>query len=441
MALLTPKDIREHTFQTVRFKEGYDVDEVDDFLDQVTETVEALGRQAVAGGQATQSLGPDVSNLNAKISELSGQVQKLQAENADLKNAAAQAQPGAESDAQAAELAAAKLSEAEESNRALSAQNDQLKGQVDQLNAQIDQLTAQAAQATGNQKAVGQQIAAIQQERDQFRASNEELSRKLAEAQQQGAAVEQQAAQIADLTRQLEEAKQRENQLRSQVSKVEPSTETGSLQKIAGAASMPGTEPERATAMLTLAMQLHDQYVEKGKTKAQEITEASQNKYNELVNKANSYSDRTRSEADAYLTVRAPRRMHTPTRPVLMPTPTRRTRIRMPTPIQPRLVRTRITTPRPSTLMPISMSPKFRTVLPSTTRTLVLPLTPTHSRCATTYRLSPRWSRATSRASSSSRPNTVHALPSSSASLPLRFPNRTTTRARPSLSLRPTERR
>ena len=36
MALLTPKDIREHTFQTVRFKEGYDVDEVDDFLDQVT---------------------------------------------------------------------------------------------------------------------------------------------------------------------------------------------------------------------------------------------------------------------------------------------------------------------------------------------------------------------------------------------------------------------
>lgn len=55
MALLTPKDIREHTFQTVRFKEGYDVDEVDDFLDQVTETVEALGKQAVAGGQATQS--------------------------------------------------------------------------------------------------------------------------------------------------------------------------------------------------------------------------------------------------------------------------------------------------------------------------------------------------------------------------------------------------
>ena len=84
------------------------------------------------------------------------------------------------------------------------------------------------------------------------------LSRQLAAAQQQGSAAQQQSAQIAELSRQLEEAKQRENQLRAQVSKVEPSTETGSLQKIAGAASMPGTEPERATAMLTLAMQLHD---------------------------------------------------------------------------------------------------------------------------------------------------------------------------------------
>ena len=180
MALLTPKDIREHTFQTVRFKEGYDVDEVDDFLDQVTETVEALGRQAVAGGQATQSLGPDVTNLNAKISDLTGQVQQLESENAGLKNAVAQAQQAAQAgNDQAAQLVSAKLSEAEESNRALSSQNEQLKGQVDQLNAQIDQLTAQAAQASGDQEAVGQQIAAIQQERDQFRAANEELSRGL----------------------------------------------------------------------------------------------------------------------------------------------------------------------------------------------------------------------------------------------------------------------
>ncbi|MCT6874077.1 MAG: DivIVA domain-containing protein, partial [Bifidobacterium sp.] len=88
MALLTPNDIREHTFQTVRFKEGYDVDEVDDFLDQVTDTVEALGKQAMQGNAAsTQSLGTDVASLNSKISDLTAQVESLQTENRDLKQA------------------------------------------------------------------------------------------------------------------------------------------------------------------------------------------------------------------------------------------------------------------------------------------------------------------------------------------------------------------
>ena len=76
---------------------------------------------------------------------------------------------------------------------------------------------------------------------------------------------QQAEAQVKDLTKQLEESKQREEQLRDQVAKVEPNTETGSLQKIKSAAAAANSEPERATAMLTLAMQLHDQYVDKGK--------------------------------------------------------------------------------------------------------------------------------------------------------------------------------
>jgi DivIVA domain-containing protein len=187
MALLTPKDIREHTFQTVRFKEGYDVDEVDDFLDQVTETVEALGKQAVASGQATQSLPPDVAKLNSKISELTAQVQSLQSENEQLKSAA----PVASKDDQAAQVAAAKLTEAEESNRALSQQNEQLKDQVDRLSGQIDQLTAQAAQASGKAD-VAAQLAAVQNERDQYRVSARDMSGRLQEAQQQAASYQQQ---------------------------------------------------------------------------------------------------------------------------------------------------------------------------------------------------------------------------------------------------------
>lgn len=47
MTILTAKDVREHRFQTVRFKEGYDVEEVDDFLDQVSDTIDELDRQIV----------------------------------------------------------------------------------------------------------------------------------------------------------------------------------------------------------------------------------------------------------------------------------------------------------------------------------------------------------------------------------------------------------
>ena len=347
MALLTPKDIREHTFQTVRFKEGYDVDEVDDFLDQVTETVEALGKQAMQNGPATQPLGQDVANLNAKISELNNQIESLKKENTDLKAVAATA-GNASAAEQAVKTATEQLHKAEENNRALAVQydqfkrqseqatvlaqklkhendqlieqanglnqqieqakaqgeqlknqNDQLKSQVDRLSAQIDQLTAQAAKEAGN-KDVAEQLNAVTRERDQFRANTENLSRELATARQQLAVQQQTGTQVKELQRQLEESRERENKLRAQIEKVEPSTETGSLQKIAGAAQSASSEPERATAMLTLAMQLHDQYVDKGKAKAKEITEASQAKYEELVTKANDYSSRTRSEADDY---------------------------------------------------------------------------------------------------------------------------------------------
>ena len=57
MALLTPKDIREHTFQTGRFKEGYDVDEVDDFLDEVARGLE--GDAGASTGASTAAAIPD----------------------------------------------------------------------------------------------------------------------------------------------------------------------------------------------------------------------------------------------------------------------------------------------------------------------------------------------------------------------------------------------
>lgn len=39
LRLLTPVDVRNATFHTRRFREGYDTDEVDEFLDQVADTI------------------------------------------------------------------------------------------------------------------------------------------------------------------------------------------------------------------------------------------------------------------------------------------------------------------------------------------------------------------------------------------------------------------
>jgi DivIVA domain-containing protein len=42
MALLTADDVREKEFSKTKYREGFDQDEVDDFLDRVAETIEAL---------------------------------------------------------------------------------------------------------------------------------------------------------------------------------------------------------------------------------------------------------------------------------------------------------------------------------------------------------------------------------------------------------------
>lgn len=42
MALLTAEDVREKQFSKTKYREGFDQDEVDDFLDDVADTIEAL---------------------------------------------------------------------------------------------------------------------------------------------------------------------------------------------------------------------------------------------------------------------------------------------------------------------------------------------------------------------------------------------------------------
>jgi DivIVA domain-containing protein len=58
---LTPEDVRNKQFTTVRFKEGYDLDEVDNFLDEIEESLAAVTREAedlraTAKGEVPESI-------------------------------------------------------------------------------------------------------------------------------------------------------------------------------------------------------------------------------------------------------------------------------------------------------------------------------------------------------------------------------------------------
>ncbi|MBO6098466.1 MAG: DivIVA domain-containing protein, partial [Aeriscardovia sp.] len=89
MALLTPNDIRNHRFNTTRFREGYDIDEVDSFLDEVTETIDALSSNAMGRSGAAAMLeapqGDDKSKeLEDKNKELEDKSKELEDKNKEL---------------------------------------------------------------------------------------------------------------------------------------------------------------------------------------------------------------------------------------------------------------------------------------------------------------------------------------------------------------------
>jgi DivIVA domain-containing protein len=84
---LTPEDVRNKQFTTVRFKEGYDLDEVDNFLDEIEESLSAVTREvedlrATAKGEVPESIREEIRSLgdeNARLkSELDQAAKALQ---------------------------------------------------------------------------------------------------------------------------------------------------------------------------------------------------------------------------------------------------------------------------------------------------------------------------------------------------------------------------
>ena len=65
MALLTTEDVLEKTFNIVKFREGYDQVEVDDFLDEVVSTIYTLQAE-------NQNLREELEAAERRVAELSG---------------------------------------------------------------------------------------------------------------------------------------------------------------------------------------------------------------------------------------------------------------------------------------------------------------------------------------------------------------------------------
>lgn len=90
---LTPEQIVNKSFRVTKFREGYDQDEVDDFLDEVVETVrdlvreiDELKRSGVSGVSSAQPGGSTTKVESATENESLDEIKKLRQELEQLKN-------------------------------------------------------------------------------------------------------------------------------------------------------------------------------------------------------------------------------------------------------------------------------------------------------------------------------------------------------------------
>jgi DivIVA domain-containing protein len=121
---LTPQEVANKQFTTVRFKEGYDLDEVDNFLDEVELTLNAMSLEvqdlrSVSKGTVPDSVREEVRSLGVENSRL-----KSELDQAQRKLQGAQVRPGLTNDIGANDFA---LKASQDRIAALEAQIDSLK--------------------------------------------------------------------------------------------------------------------------------------------------------------------------------------------------------------------------------------------------------------------------------------------------------------------------
>lgn len=89
---LTPEDVRNKRFTAVRFKEGYDLDEVDAFLDEIEESLAALTKEnsdlrATARGDVPTTVRESLEQLDSENASLKRHSADLEAQIVSLQEA------------------------------------------------------------------------------------------------------------------------------------------------------------------------------------------------------------------------------------------------------------------------------------------------------------------------------------------------------------------
>jgi len=179
MALLTAEDILNKAFETVKFREGYDIDQVDDFLDEVVKTVTALQTE-------NEDLRSRLAAAESRVSELS----REGAQSAEGTSAQAVINEG-ETEELRSKLAAAtqQIAQLSAVNSSLQAQARQLQAQVTQANQNVAQAAQPAAPTSGPDSAAGMLHLAQKLHDDYVRSGQEEGDRLVTEAKAEAARI------------------------------------------------------------------------------------------------------------------------------------------------------------------------------------------------------------------------------------------------------------
>jgi DivIVA domain-containing protein len=142
---LKPEDVRNKQFTTVRFKEGYDLDEVDNFLDEVevalsAATLEAKDLRAVAKGEVPDSIREEIRALGDENVQLKNELHLVQTHLAD------------------SQLQGATSNDGGDSNEALKVSRDR----INELEAQLVTLRNEGVAAAERISELSEQLAAVQ---------------------------------------------------------------------------------------------------------------------------------------------------------------------------------------------------------------------------------------------------------------------------------------